>query len=91
MNLKSNEDCQLARNVTVTEDELYIELADGRKIMIPLVWFPRLNKASQSARERWELLGDGEGIHWPEVDEDISVGNLLLGIRGKSNIEEGAA
>ena len=91
MNPKSHEDCQLARTVIVTEDELCIELADGRKIMVPLVWFPRLNKASQSARDHWELLGDGEGIHWPEVDEDISVGNLLLGIRGNSSIEEGAA
>lgn len=91
MNPKSNENCQLARNVKVTEDELYIELADGRKIFVPLVWFPRLSRASQSAREQWELLGDGEGIHWPEVDEDISVGNLLLGIRGQESIEKGAA
>ena len=91
MNPNSNENCQLARDVKVSEDELFVELADGRKIYVPLVWFPRLRRASFSAREHWEILGDGEGIHWPEADEDINVGNLLLGIRGRGSIEEGAA
>ena len=53
------------------------ELADGRTISAPLVWFPRLYQASKEQRENWELLGDGNGIHWPEIDEDLSVAGLL--------------
>lgn len=59
----------LARNVSVSSDELSVDLADGRRIIVPLVWFPRLLAASSAARARWELLGDGEGIHWPDVNE----------------------
>ena len=73
----------LARTVEVTDDELTVGLADGRVIKVPLVWFPRLLQASTAARERWELLGDGEGIHWPDADEDISVEGLLAGNRAK--------
>ncbi len=69
----------LAQEVEVTEDELRVVLADGRRLAVPLVWFPRLQSASASARQRWELLGDGEGIHWPDVDEDLSVAGLLAG------------
>jgi hypothetical protein len=65
----------------VSDDELTVGLADGRVITVPLVWFPRLLNASAAARGRWELLGDGEGIHWPEVDEDLSVEGLLAGNR----------
>lgn len=71
----------LARTVAVSDDELTVGLADGRVITVPLVWFPRLLNASAAARGRWELLGDGEGIHWPEVDEDLSVEGLLAGNR----------
>ena len=71
----------LARTVTVTDDELTVALADGRAVIVPLVWFPRLLHASASARAKWELLGDGEGIHWPEADEDLSVEGLLAGHR----------
>jgi hypothetical protein len=70
----------LAVKVAVTESELVVELIDGRTISVPLVWFPRLLHASESARGNWRLLGDGEGIHWPEVDEDLSVRGLLLGV-----------
>jgi hypothetical protein len=66
-----------ARGVDVTEDELIVDLVDGRRISVPLTWFPRLLHAEREARQRWELLGEGEGIHWPEVDEDISVAGLL--------------
>jgi hypothetical protein len=52
---------------------------DGRKVTVPLVWFPRLSKASKSQLEHFELLGDGEGIHWPELDEDLSISGLLQG------------
>lgn len=69
----------LARHVDVTADELLVELADGRRLAVPLVWFPRLRMASSEARGRWELLGDGEGIHWPDADEDLSVAGLLAG------------
>lgn len=71
----------LARTVMVTDDELTVGLADGRSVTVPLVWFPRLLHASTSARANWELLGDGEGIHWPEADEDLSVEGLLAGNR----------
>jgi hypothetical protein len=70
----------LAQAVTVTESELIVDLADGRKISVPLVWFPRLFHAQESERENWELLGDGEGIHWPDVDEDLSIAGLLRGV-----------
>ena len=68
-----------AQDVLVTEDELTVSLADGRKVSVPLAWFPRLLHASPAQRLNWELLGDGEGIHWPEVDEDISVAGILKG------------
>ena len=71
----------LARTVAVSDDELTVGLADGRIITVPLVWFPRLVRASAEARGKWEILGDGEGIHWPEADEDLSVEGLLAGNR----------
>ena len=61
-----------AREVSVTDDELTVLLADGRKISVPLAWFPRLLHATAKQRENFELLGDGEGIHWPDIDEDLS-------------------
>ena len=68
-----------AQDVLVTEDELTVSLVDGRRVSVPLVWFPRLLHASPAERSNWQLLGDGEGIHWPEVDEDLSVAGLLRG------------
>jgi len=72
---------RLAHNVSFTEDTLNVDLLDGRTISVPIAWFPTLSKATQSQREVWELLGDGEGIHWPEIDEDLSVAGLLVGAR----------
>jgi hypothetical protein len=69
----------VVENVTVTEDTLSVELRDGRTIAVPLTWFPRLVHATPSERQNWRLIGRGEGIHWEELDEDISVANLLLG------------
>lgn len=69
----------LAQSVTLTDVELVVHLVDGRVLSTPLVWFPRLLSASPEARLHYELLGNGEGIHWPEVDEDISVAGLLAG------------
>jgi hypothetical protein len=71
----------LAHNVSFTEYTLNVDLLDGRTISVPIAWFPTLSKATQSQRETWELLGDGEGIHWPEIDEDLSVAGLLVGAR----------
>ena len=73
----------LARTVIVYDDELTVHLADGRAITVPLVWFPRLLHATATARSKWELIGDGEGIHWPEADEDLSVEGLLGGNRAR--------
>jgi hypothetical protein len=73
----------LAKTVIVSDDDLTVHLADGRAITVPLVWFPRLLNATAAARSNWELLGDGEGIHWPEADEDLSVEGLLLGSRAR--------
>ncbi|MHC4470275.1 MAG: DUF2442 domain-containing protein [Planctomycetota bacterium] len=68
-----------ALDVEIDGGELQVRLVDGRRIFVPLAWFPRLLHATEDARRRWELLGDGEGIHWPDVDEDISVAGLLRG------------
>lgn len=67
----------LAVEVTCTNDSLQVVLADGREIAAPLIWFPRLNNATASQRNQWRLIGGGIGIHWEEVDEDISVESLL--------------
>lgn len=69
----------LAQSVTLTDSELVVSLVDGRVLSTPLVWFPRLLSASPAARTHYELLGNGEVIYWPEVDEDISVVGLLAG------------
>ncbi len=69
-----------AEDVKVTDDELTVVLFDGRTISVPLVWYPRLLHGSKEERQKWRLIGDGEGIHWPELDEDISIAHLLAGI-----------
>lgn len=68
-----------AEQVRCTDDELIVVLTDGRSISVPLAWFPRLVNASMQQRAQYELLGDGSGIHWPAIDEDISVLGLLAG------------
>lgn len=68
-----------AENVTVTGDTLSVDLSDGRTISVPLAWFPRLQHASAEERKHWRLIGRGQGIHWEEIDEDISVEGLLAG------------
>jgi len=67
------------QTVKCTDSDLIVELLDGRAVSAPLVWFPRLSQATQEQLANWELLGDGEGIHWPEIDEDLSVAGLLSG------------
>ena len=75
-----------AENVTITEDTLSVDLSDGRTISVPLSWYPRLVHATQKERKSWRLIGKGQGIHWEDVDEDISVKGLLAGKpSGESN------
>ena len=69
-----------AKRVRVTEHALVVELRDGRSVSVPIEWYPRLAEGRPSERRRWELIGPGIGIHWPELDEDISVEGLLLGL-----------
>ena len=66
-----------AVDVTFTDDEIVVALADGRRVSAPLEWFPRLLRATPAQRTNWSLIGRGVGIHWPDVDEDISVRSLL--------------
>jgi len=68
-----------AQRVVVTDDSLVIDLLDGRTISASLAWYPRLLHGAPEERNRWRLIGEGEGIHWPDLDEDLSVENLLLG------------
>jgi hypothetical protein len=69
----------LASQVQVNDDTLAVELGDGRTIAVPLAWYPRLAHASAEERNSWRLIAGGRGIHWPAIDEDISVANLLAG------------
>ncbi len=69
-----------AKKVSVTKDALVVELQDGRVVSVPLGWYPRLAEGSPAERRRWELIGTGVGIHWPALDEDISVEGLLRGL-----------
>ena len=68
-----------AENVTVSENTISVDLSDGRSISVPLAWYPRLSHASLAERKRWRLIGRGLGIHWHDLDEDISVEGLLSG------------
>ena len=68
-----------AVNVTVSEDALTVDLSDGRTISAPLGWFPRLESATKEEKIRWRLIGRGSGIHWEEIDEDVSIEGLLAG------------
>jgi Protein of unknown function (DUF2442) len=69
----------LATSAQVDEVELTVDLSDGRTISVPLPWYPRLVHATQIERSHWRLIGQGRGIHWEDVNEDISVENLILG------------
>ena len=68
-----------ATSVELTDDALAVELSDGRHISVPLAWYPRLLHGTAEERRNWRLIGRGEGIHWSDLDEDISVENLLAG------------
>ncbi len=68
-----------AVDVASDDDNLTVDLADGRRVTVPLAWFPRLLHATPDQRRNWRLIGDGQGIHWPDVDEDLAVSGLLRG------------
>ena len=68
-----------AEAALVTEDALQVELSDGRTLSVPLAWYPRLVYATPEERNNWELLGEGQGIRWPNLDEDISIEGLIAG------------
>lgn len=68
-----------AVGVTVSRDAISVELTDGRTVRAPVAWYPRLQQGTLAERRRWRLIGEGEGIHWPDLDEDISVEGLLAG------------
>ena len=72
-------DLPYAENVMVTEDTLNVDLSDGRTISVPLTWFPRLVHASREQRDNWRLIGRGHGIHWNDIDEDVSVEGIITG------------
>jgi hypothetical protein len=67
------------KDVKLTEDTLSVTLMDGRVIGVPLAWYPRLLNASDAQRQNWKIAGGGYGIHWPDVDEDLSTEGLLRG------------
>jgi hypothetical protein len=69
----------LAISVSLSEDMFSVTLDDGRELSVPLAWFPRLLHGTPEQRLHWELIGLGQGIHWPELDEDISVAGILAG------------
>ena len=68
-----------ALNVLLTDDTLSVDLNDGRSISVPIAWFPRLLYSTEQERNNWRLIGRGQGIHWEDIDEDISIEGLLAG------------
>ena len=74
-----------AMTIAVTEDTLTVELSDGRTISVPLAWHPRLVYATPPERSNWQLIGGGQGIHWPDLDEDISIEGLLAGRKSRES------
>ena len=70
-----------AQEVHITDDALTVDLVDGRTLSVPLIWYPRLWHGTPQERQNWRWIGEGIGIHWPDLDEDISIEGLLLGKR----------
>ncbi len=76
--MNSLDDIRITR-VSCTDDTLIVDFDDGRSVHLPLLWYPRLYHATQTQRDHYELMGRGFGVHWPDVDEDLSAKGLLLG------------
>ena len=68
-----------ALSVSLTDDTLSVDLSDGRSISVPIAWFPRLLHSTEQERNNWRLIGRGQGIHWEDLDEDISIEGLIAG------------
>ena len=81
MSILETERDTFAESVRFSEDSLTVRLDDGRSLSVPLTWYPRLLHWTPAERETYELTGEGEGVHWPQLDEDISVEGLLAGRR----------
>ena len=79
MSIAVNADARV-KNVTVTDDLITFHLVDGRVISVPLVWSWRLSEATTAQRDNYEIIGDGQGVHWPDVDEDLSVEGIFNGV-----------
>ena len=76
-----------AQNVTLSEDALQVDLMDGRTIIVPLMWYPRLWHGTPEERHHFEIIGDETYIHWPDLDEDLSVSGILAGRRSGENVK----
>ncbi|MGH6926574.1 MAG: DUF2442 domain-containing protein [Propylenella sp.] len=74
-----------ATGVSIGDEVLTVRLSDGRTIAVPVSWYPRLAHGTQAERANWRPIADGEGIHWPDLDEDISVAALLAGVRSRES------
>ena len=83
--LKIDQSEAKAQHVKVTADTLTVDLTDGRTILVPLAWFPRLLHGSAAERNKWRFIARGEGIHWTDLDEDISVDDLLQGLQSRES------
>ena len=77
------------KSVSFDEDRLIVDLMDGRTIAVPVAWYPRLNAASPEQRANWSLAGAGYGIHWPDIDEDLSTEGLLRGAPSPEVVQKG--
>lgn len=80
MNISTRVANERVADVRFEDDRLIVDLADGRTIAVPVAWYPRLEKATAAERANWEVAGAGYGIHWPDIDEDLSTEGLLRGI-----------
>jgi hypothetical protein len=69
-----------ALNASLTDDTLSVDLSDGRSLSVPIAWFPRLLHSTEQERNNWRLIGRGQGIHWEDIDEDISIEGLIAGM-----------
>lgn len=85
MNTLAHKTDERVEAVHFTRDSLVVDLIDGRSISAPLIWYPRLLKATPKQRASWEICGGGYGIHWPEIDEDLNTEGLLRGARAPSS------
>ena len=79
MNISDIKPGESAKDVHFTDDNLSVDLMDGRTITVPIAWYPRLLHATREQRQKWEICGGGYGIHWPDIDEDLSTEGLLRG------------